>query len=102
MISISAEDLDNDNKREIITVGGNETGRWEINIFKTSDFKNYQDVTALFIQNNLKTATDGIMNGDVKVQDLNGDGKLDIFAADRRLNLIWQKDVDGVYKRKPL
>lgn len=45
---------------------------------------------------------DGIMNGDVKVQDLNGDGKLDIFAADRRLNLIWQKDLDGVYKRKPL
>ena len=77
-------------------------GTIKINIFKTSDFKNYQDVTALFIQNNLKTATDGIMNGDVKVQDLNGDGKLDIFAADRRLNLIWQKDVDGVYKRKPL
>jgi hypothetical protein len=102
MISISAEDLDNDNKREIITVGGNETGRWEINIFKTTDFKNYQDVTSLLIQNNLKTATDGIMNGDVKVQDLNGDGKLDIFAADRRLNLIWQKDLDGVYKRKPL
>jgi hypothetical protein len=102
MISISAEDLDNDNKREIITVGGNVSGRWEINIFKTTDFKNYQNVTALFIQNNLKTATDGIMNGDVKVQDLNGDGKMDIFAADRRLNLIWQKDIDGVYKRKPL
>jgi hypothetical protein len=102
MISISAEDLDNDNKREIITVGGNETGRWEINIFKTNDFKNYQDVTSVFIQNNLKTVSDGFMNGDVKVQDLNGDGKMDIFAADRRLNLIWQKDVDGVYKRKPL
>ena len=39
MISISAEDLDNDNKKEIVTVGGNETGRWEINIFKTNDFK---------------------------------------------------------------
>jgi hypothetical protein len=42
------------------------------------------------------------MNGAIQVQDLNGDGKMDIFSADRRMKLIWQKDVDGVYKRKPL
>ena len=54
------------------------------------------------IQNLLNIEQDDKIKAYVKVQDLNGDGKLDIFAADRRLNLIWQKDVDGVYKRKPL
>ena len=42
------------------------------------------------------------MTQDFKVKDLNGDGKLYIFAEDRRLNLIWQKVVDGVYKITPL
>ena len=102
MISIALEDLDNDNKREIITVGGNVNGEWEITIFKTTDNKTYQDITASSIQDYIKKTTDGIMNGPIQVQDLNGDGKLDIFSADRRLNLIWQKDAGGVYKRKAL
>jgi hypothetical protein len=102
MISIAAEDLDNDGKRELITVGGKVNGDWEINIFKTADFKTYQNLTSTLIKDNDKKTTDGIMNGPIQVQDLNGDGKMDIFSADRRLNLIWQKDVDGVYKRKPL
>jgi hypothetical protein len=102
MISIAAEDLDNDGKRELITVGGKVNGDWEINIFKTTDFKSYQNPTSTLIKDNDKKITDGIMNGPIQVQDLNGDGKMDIFSADRRLNLIWQKDVDGVYKRKSL
>jgi hypothetical protein len=101
MISIAAEDLDNDNKRELITIGTNANGVWEINIFKTTNFHTYQNVTASIILDNLKKGTDGSV-GPVQVQDLNGDGKLDIFAADRRRNLLWQKDLDGVYKRKAL
>lgn len=42
------------------------------------------------------------MNDPIQVQDLNGDGKLDIFTPDRRLNLIWQQDARGTYKRKAL
>ncbi len=102
MISIAAEDLDNDGKRELITVGGRVNGDWEINIFKTTDYKAYQDITASSIQDNIKKSADGIMNGPIQVQDLNGDGKMDIFTADRRMNLIWQKDAGGVYKRKAL
>jgi hypothetical protein len=102
MISIAAEDLDNDGRRELITVGGKVSGDWEINIFKTTDFKTYQNITSTLIKDNDKKTTDGIMNGAIQVQDLNGDGKMDIFSADRRMKLIWQKDVDGVYKRKAL
>lgn len=102
MISIAAEDLDNDNIREIITVSGSASEIWEITILKTTDLKTFKDITANTIKDYKKMGTDGIMHGPIQVQDLNGDGKMDIFTADRRMKLIWQKDSDGVYKRKPL
>lgn len=102
IISISAEDIDNDNIREIITVGSNINGEWEISILKTVDFITYKDITQNSIKDYIKQSKDGIMNGPMQVQDLNRDGKMDIFTADKRLNLIWQKNESGIYVRKSL
>lgn len=102
MISIAAEDLDNDGIRELVCVSGSASGVWELSIFKTTDFKTFTDITTTVVKDYKQNIGDGIMNGPVQVQDLNGDGKMDIFTSDRKLNIIWQKDTDGFYKRKAL
>ncbi len=102
LISVSAEDLDGDHNREIITMACDASGIWEINLLKTNDFKSYSDITTISITDNKKKQNDGVMNGPVQVMDINRDGKMEIFVADRRLNLIWQRDIDGIYKRKSL
>lgn len=102
MISLAAEDLDNDGIREIITVSGSASEIWELTVLKTTNNRTFQDITSTVIKDYKKNPGDGVMNCPIQVQDLNGDGKMDIFTADRRLNLIWQKDNDGVYKRKGL
>lgn len=57
MISIAAEDLDSDGKREWIIVDAKFNGDWEIHIFKTIDFRSFQNLSSSFIQENIVITT---------------------------------------------
>ncbi len=57
MISIAAEELDSDGKREWIIVDAKFNGDWEIHIFKTIDFRSFQNLSSSFIQENIVITT---------------------------------------------
>lgn len=101
-------DLDNDGYDEIIInktqdqSGVNYQG-FRVQILKNSSNNNYIDITEKIMQNYYDTTTKWIVW--LRVEDIDKNGKLDIFDSDKGhynsgQSIRWEQDIDGIFKRK--
>ena len=85
---INFADLDSDSIQEIIIGGsdGNNSKFW-IEVYKSSDkAKSYLNATSNFVESN----TGNKRFDKLRVQDIDENGKLDIFASDKADNIRWE------------
>lgn len=87
---INFADLDSDSIQEIIIGGsdGNNSKFW-IEVYKSTDkAKSYVNATSNFVESN----TGNKRFDKLRVQDIDENGKLDIFASDKADNIRWEWD----------
>ena len=85
--NLSFADLNNDRLDEIIVSGVNDKGIYSIFIYGSNDSgKSYSDISSSTIENN-----SGNKRFDhIKIEDLDGNGLIDIFAPDMADNIRWE------------
>lgn len=87
VLDIDAFDFDNDGFDEIIVTMNKPNGAWKLNLFKTKDNKNYQNVSNLIFENE----TDLIPYSHlIDVGDVDGNRKVDVFVNDKSKNIRWE------------
>lgn len=101
VIDIEAEDLDGDGDRDIVlnrTSGGCDTfyKGFYIQVLRNDGNRTFTDATDTMIVDG-SSPTDRWIDW-LRVQDINGDGKLELIADDASIGLIWI-DQDGILRR---
>lgn len=89
VLDIDAFDFDNDGFDEIIVAMNKPNGEWKLHMFKTLNNKNYVDISNEIIGNNTNTIAYSHM---IDVGDVDGNGKVDVYANDRSKNIRWEFD----------
>ncbi|MEI7829365.1 MAG: FG-GAP-like repeat-containing protein, partial [Prolixibacteraceae bacterium] len=92
-------DIDNDKIYEILYASDSDKG-WKLNLYKLDDkLKTLTDVTQKYIPENIRKSNDDIAKY-FRVQDIDKNGKMDIFSTDKHSNIRWEHGSDGVFRRK--
>lgn len=89
VLDIDTFDFDNDGFDEIIVAMNNPSGKWKLHMFKTMNNKNYVDISNEIVGNNTNTIAYSHM---IDVGDVDGNGKVDVYANDRSKNIRWEFD----------
>ena len=92
-------DIDNDKIYEILYASDSDKG-WKLNLYKLDDkLKTLTDVTQKYIPENTRKSNDDAAKY-FRVQDINKNGKIDIFSTDKHSNIRWEQGSDGIFWRK--
>ena len=84
--NICFADLDSDNFQEII-LGGNDGTKFFIEVYKSDDkVKSFVNKTSQYVDNNISLKR----FDHIRVQDIDKNGRLDIFAPDKKDNIRWE------------
>lgn len=84
--NICFADLDSDNFQEII-LGGNDGTKFFIEVYKSDDKgKSFVNKTSQYVDNNISLKR----FDHIRVQDIDKNGRLDIFAPDKKDNIRWE------------
>jgi len=86
IINIDFMNIDNDNLFEILLSNEDEFGKFSIHLFKSEDSgKSFIDKTSIYIDNNKCNKF-----AHMRVQDIDKNGKLDLFSGDKREKNRWE------------
>ncbi|MCX6228434.1 MAG: VCBS repeat-containing protein [Bacteroidia bacterium] len=110
-LDFAVEDIDNDGINEVIV---NRTGGipsptppdtplnfyvgYRLQFLKKDASNIYRDISDKVAMDYF-TITGGAINK-IQIQDIDKNGKLDIFDPDKNQNLRWERDTDGIFRKK--
>ena len=101
MCDMDVIDVDGDKTPEIIFAVTPNEGGWEVNMYKSTDnARTFSDVTSRYIPESKIRAGDYPRMTNLRVQDIEKNGRMDIFSTDRKANIHWEQDAAGVFIRK--
>jgi len=89
VLDINAYDIDNDGFNELILPMNDASANWKILIFKSTDNKNFSEVSDKLIENATFLNTP-IWDEPISIYDLDNNGKVDVLVNDRNKNLRWE------------
>jgi hypothetical protein len=89
VLDINAYDIDNDGFKEVILPMNDANSNWRILIFKSTDNKNFTNISNTMIEN-ATFFNSPIWDEPISVFDLDNNGRVDIMVNDRNKNLRWE------------
>lgn len=99
---IDAYDANNDGVLEIILFSIDPNG-WAVDFYGSSDKgKSFSNQNSRFIRDNENvTSKKGFIHvKHIMITDVDNNNKMDIVSSNRSVNVRWEQDSDGVFKRK--
>jgi hypothetical protein len=92
---VDVYDFDKDGFKELIITTNSSDGKWKLNMFKTTNNVIYIENTNDIIDNTPNSIAYSDM---ISIDDVDGNGKTDVFVNNKSLNIRWE--FDKVLKRK--
>jgi hypothetical protein len=93
-------DINGDGIKEILFAVTPNEGGWEINLYKSDDRGlTFVEVTDQMISEK-KNRPDDFRILFLRCQDIDKNGRMDIFSTGKRENIRWEQDDNGVFRRK--
>ena len=87
LLDISFVDIDSDGFKELVISGFDQTKGYYVEIYKSDDKgKSWVNRTAQYFDNNISTKR----FDHIRVQDIDKNGRVDIFAPDKKDNVRWE------------
>jgi hypothetical protein len=94
LLDIDAYDFDKDGYNELVLPMNYLNGNWKLFVYKTANNTTY--INSNIIESNIISTIPH--NELISINDVDGNGKMDIFVNDKRANIRWE--FDKILKRK--
>jgi hypothetical protein len=95
ILEVDGYDFDKDGFMELIISTNTSDGKWKLNMFKTTNNVVYINHTNDIMDNN---PTNIAYSDMINIDDVDGNGKMDVFVNNKSLNIRWE--FDKLLKRK--
>jgi hypothetical protein len=89
ILEVDAHDLDKDGFMELIIATNTSDGKWKLNLYKTNNNILYVDQTNEITGNTPENIAYADM---IHIGDVDSNGKIDVYANNKSLNIRWEFD----------
>ena len=87
VLDIDAFDFDKDGFDEIVLSMNYPNGNWKLEMFKTTNNKNYTNISTDIDSNNVQSTAYSHL---IDIGDVDGNGMIDVYVNDRSKNVRWE------------